>query len=179
MKKTLIVSMMIFLVSAVLSACATSRVVVHSRDVRWISDVPFYPQEDYRCGPAALASVLSYWQRGVDPSRISREIFSSSARGTLTIDMVMYAQKMGFRAEDVRGTLTALRHAIDSGTPAIVLVDYGVSLFQANHFMVVTGYTDDGLIVHSGRNRDAFIPHEKFLSAWEKAGFWMLLIRKP
>lgn len=179
MKKRLSLSIIIFLVSVTLSACATSRIVVHTGDVRWISDVPFYPQEDYRCGPAAMASVLNFWHREVDPAEVSRNIFSTSARGTLTIDMVVYAQKMGFRAEHMRGTLPSLRHAIDSGTPAIVLVDYGVSLFQANHFMVVTGYTEDGVIVHSGRNRDAFIPYEKFLSVWQRADNWMLLIRKP
>jgi predicted double-glycine peptidase len=144
-----------------------------------IPDVPFYPQQEYQCGPAALTSVLTYWGAHADPDEIGREIFSPSARGTLTIDMMLYAKKMGFHAEQVKGSLEALRHSVDSGYPLIVMVDYGFSVLQVNHFMVVIGYDNNGVIVHSGKSPNKFIPQEDFLSTWRKTDYWTLLIKKP
>jgi ABC-type bacteriocin/lantibiotic exporter with double-glycine peptidase domain len=144
-----------------------------------IEYVPFYPQEDYQCGPASLASVLAYWDSNADPDEIAREIFSKSARGTLTIDMILYAQRKGFHAVQVKGSIESLRNSIDSRFPLIVLVDYGISVFQRNHFMVITGYTNDGVIVHSGKSRNKFLPEKTFLAAWKKTDYWALLIKKP
>jgi ABC-type bacteriocin/lantibiotic exporter with double-glycine peptidase domain len=144
-----------------------------------IPDVPFYPQEEYQCGPASLASVLNYWKSASDPEEIAREIFSTSARGTLTIDMMLYAKKKGLDAEQFKGSMEALRHSVDSGYPLLVLVDYGVSVLQVNHFMVVIGYAKDGVIVHSGKSPNKFLREKAFLSAWEKTNYWMLLIKKP
>jgi len=42
-----------------------------------------------------------------------------------------------------------LKKNIDSGYPLIVLVDYGFWAFHSNHFMVVVGYNEDGVIVNS------------------------------
>ena len=144
-----------------------------------IDNVSFYPQEDYQCGPASLASVMTFWNDDVTPQEIAQEIFSRSVRGTLTIDMMLYAQKRGLYAEQFRGTIKDLRNFVDSGIPLIVLVDYGFSVLQMNHFMVVTGYTDDGIIVHSGQSQNKYIREEDFLPAWKKTDYWTLLIKKP
>jgi ABC-type bacteriocin/lantibiotic exporter with double-glycine peptidase domain len=162
-----------------LSACATAHHTSQQKDVYMIPDVPFYPQEEYQCGPASLASVLGYWGAGADQDDIAREIFSRSARGTLTIDMILYAKRKGFHAEQFKGSMEKLRGSLDAGYPLIVLVDYGVSVIQINHFMVVTGYTNDGVIVHSGKTPNKFLHEKDFLSSWKKTGYWTLLIRRP
>lgn len=159
-------------------ACVTSPYAPQAGDGRVIHDVPFYPQEEFQCGPAALASVLTYWNVRADPDEIGREIFSKAARGTLTIDMVLYAQRKGLHAEQLKGDMELLKRAIDSEQPPIVLVDYGISVFQRNHFMVVTGYSRDGVIVHSGGSPNKFLSLKSFLGAWERTGYWTLLIKR-
>ncbi len=148
-----------------------------SRGNHTIEKIPFFPQEDYQCGPASLAMVLNYWGAYVTPDDIAREIFSESARGTLTIDMVLYAQGKGLSASQYKGGAEDLKKNIDSGYPVIVLVDYGFSIYQKNHFMVVKGYNEHGVIVNSGRNMDKFIPEKDFLKIWRRADFWTLLIK--
>jgi predicted double-glycine peptidase len=157
----------------------TAQQIPQTHDMHVISDVPFFPQEDYQCGPASLASVLTYWGIHNAPDEIGREIFSKSARGTLTIDMMLYTQKKGLYVEQFKGTMEALRNSVDSGNPLIVLVDYGISVFQKNHFMVVTGYNDHGVIVHSGQSQNKFLPEKDFMAAWKKTAYWTLLIKKP
>ncbi|BCB96718.1 peptidase C39 [Dissulfurispira thermophila] len=143
-----------------------------------INAVPFYPQEDYQCGPASLAGVLNYWGISVAPDDVARDIYSASARGTLNIDMVLYASKIGLYALQYIGNWDDLKKNINNGYPMIVLVDYGFSVYQANHFMVVVGYNDKGVIVNSGKTEHMFIDKEKFLKIWKRTNYWTLLIKQ-
>ncbi|MCL4537857.1 MAG: peptidase C39 family protein, partial [Nitrospirae bacterium] len=136
------------------------------------------PQEDYQCGPASLAGVLNYWGITVSPDDVAKDIYSESARGTLNMDMVIYANKKGLYALQYIGGWDDLKKKINNKYPLIVLVDYGFSVYQANHFMVVVGYNDDGVVVNSGKTEHMFIDKEKFLKAWKRTNFWTLLIKK-
>jgi ABC-type bacteriocin/lantibiotic exporter with double-glycine peptidase domain len=141
-----------------------------------IDNVPFYPQEAYQCGPASLAAVLNF--RGVDitPEDIAAEIFSREAKGTLGIDMVLYAQRKGLGAAQYAGGPDDLKRNIAEGNPVIILVDYGFWVYEKAHFMVVRGYNEDGFFVDSGKEHLKFISHDELTGIWEKAKFWTLLI---
>ncbi len=173
----------IFLLSLLLPIFISSCTFLHeipsskNAQMRIIEHVPFFAQEDYQCGPSALAGVLNYWGVKVTPDEISKEIFSKAARGTLNIDMLLYSQKRGFNAVQYDGSLSDLKKNIDSGFPLIVMVDLGISFFKANHFMVVTGYNEEGVIVNSGREKDKFFYEKDFLKAWGKTDYWTLLIK--
>jgi ABC-type bacteriocin/lantibiotic exporter with double-glycine peptidase domain len=58
------------------------------------------------------------------------------------------------------------------------MVDYGFSLWQMNHFMVVVGYNNDGVIVNSGKKEHEFISNDAFLGNWKRTDFWTLLVKK-
>jgi predicted double-glycine peptidase len=171
--KNYILSAIIFFT---LFSCSTVSVQFDSKPVM-INNVPFHPQEDYQCGPASIAGVMNYWHVKVTPEDIAKDIYSTSARGTLTIDMALYAQKKGLFSLHYRGTWEDLKAKIQEGYPLIVLVDYGFSVYQANHFMVVVGYNDEGVVVNSGKTEKMFMDKERFLRAWEKANFWTLWIK--
>jgi ABC-type bacteriocin/lantibiotic exporter with double-glycine peptidase domain len=160
-----------------LSVCASAPPAVHNGDVI-IGNVPFHPQEDHQCGPASLAGVLNYQGLVISPQEIAHDLFSKSAGGTLTIDMALYPQRKGFFALSYSGSLMDLRGKIDSGYPLIVLVDYGFSVWQVNHFMVVVGYNNDGVIVNSGKKEHEFIENNAFLRACRRTDFWTLLVKK-
>lgn len=158
-------------------SCSTVSVQFDSNSIL-INKVPFYPQNDYQCGPSSLAGVLNYWGKGVTPDDVAKDIYSASALGTLNIDMVIYANKTGLYALQYAGNWDDLKKNINNGYPLIVLVDYGFSVYQANHFMVVVGYNDNGVIVNSGKAERIFIDKEKFLKVWKKTNYWTLLIKQ-
>ena len=163
------------------TACAASQRVLH--DVTMLPNVPFFKQEDFQCGPSALASVLNYWyqqkreSRSVAPDEIISHLYSPSARGVLGIDLLLYAKGLGFDSRQYRGSLDDIHKNIDRGVPLIVLVDHGFSVFQMNHFVVVTGYTSDGIVVHSGRERNTYISQQRLKRIWKKTEFWTLAIK--
>jgi ABC-type bacteriocin/lantibiotic exporter with double-glycine peptidase domain len=160
-----------------LTACATAGPRAHEGE-KVIAGVPFYPQKDYQCGPASLAGVLNYLGLGTTPEKIAQDIFSKSAGGTLTIDMVLYAQEKGFFTMDYSGSIKDLREKIDAGFPVVVMVDNGFWVWQKNHFMVVVGYSDGGVVANSGGNERQFISNGRFQDIWRRTGFWSLLIKK-
>ena len=69
-----------------------------------------------------------------------------------------------------------LKKLIDSGYPVIVLVDNGFALYQVNHFMVVIGFDEHGVIVNSGKDQGQRLSWRDFEKAWGKTHFWTLFI---
>ncbi len=161
-----------------LLSCAAVNTVPESAQSRIIPDVPFYAQEAYQCGPASLAGVMNYWNAGITPDEIAKEIYSKPAGGTLDLDMVIYPQRKGMLAEQYSGGMDSLRKNIDAGYPLVVLVDYGFWVLQSNHFMVIIGYNERGVIANSGKERAVFIAEKDFLKTWERTKFWTLLIKR-
>lgn len=158
------------------SSCAgTNSSSIHN-NYHIIDQVSFYSQEAYQCGPASIAGVLNYWDIHVSAEEIATDIYSKSAKGTLDVDMVLYARKKGLKGRQYSGSMEDIRLNIDSGYPIIVLVDYGFWICQRNHFMVIVGYDKDGIIANTGRDRLKFISNKNFMNSWEKTDFWTLII---
>ena len=168
----------LLLLIAFLTSCAAVPSVRESGPSRSIEDVPFYPQEMYQCGPASLAGVLNSWGVSVSPEEIADEVYSRSAKGTLNVDLVFYAERLGLKASHYRGSIEDLRKKIDSGFPLVVMVDYGFWVYEQNHFMTVLGYDGTGVVVHSGKERGKHVPLGSFLKSWKRTGYWTLLVTK-
>jgi predicted double-glycine peptidase len=178
----------LFCLAAVLGcllvACApTSHRTAIPQNAIIIHGVPFFQQEEYQCGPAALATVINFWYvKGNTGRRLSLEeavarTYSPSARGVLGIDLEMHAKKLGFEAAGKAAGIDDLRRAILDGMPVIILVDYGFSIYQRNHFMVVTGFGPDFVIVNSGRRENEVVLNEDLGKIWKKTGYWSLIIK--
>ena len=164
------------LIPILLFACAGVSKNRESGPIRIIESVPFYPQESFQCGPASLAGVLNYWGFSISPAEIAAEIYSPSARGTWDVDMVLFAEKKGLKASQYQGSWEDLKRNIDSNQPLVVLIDDGFWVYQKDHYMVVVGYAEGGVIGNSGKERHQFIPLNRFLRSWERTNFWSLRI---
>lgn len=177
MKKNRTAYLILTIMLCAIASCSTTSVAKHSESVI-IANVPFYPQERYQCGPASLAGVMNFWHAGITPEQIAKDIYSSTARGTLTIDLLLYAQKHGFDSLQYEGGWDDLTARIKAGYPLVVLVDYGLFVLQVNHFMVVLGFNDDGVVANSGTTEREFINKDTFLRSWERTNYWTLLIKQ-
>ena len=142
-----------------------------------VQNVPFYPQLAFQCGPACLAGVLTFYGQDVTPDEVADAIFRKNIRGTVTIDMVLYARHKGFSARWYSGSVDDIRRSVNEGVPLIVMVDLGFANIDNNHYMVVVGYNPDGVIVNSAKAREKLITWNHFLSRWDRTGRWTLRIR--
>jgi hypothetical protein len=145
-----------------------------------IASVPFFPQTENQCGPAAMASVLSQSGVAVTPERLSDQIYLPARQGSLQIEMLAAPRRWG-RV----GYLLAPRYAdvlreVAAGNPVVVLQDVG-EFFTQWHYAVLTGYDYEpgDLYLHSGTSRRLVMPFTAFERSWMKSGYWAMVVTPP
>lgn len=145
----------------------------------FINDVPFFAQDELMCGPAALASVLNYYGREKGLEEVSLAVYHPGLKGSLSMDLLIYAKEQGFEALFYRGGLEDLKERLRQKTPVIVFINLGYEFYPVGHYMVVLGYNDEMEVVvaHSGTSRARVISYRAFLDDWEKTGFSTLVVR--
>lgn len=148
-----------------------------------IANVPFFPNDDYQCGPAALASLLKFWGAETPLETLRKEIYLDRIKGTLPMDLVQAARKRGLDAQMISGSLQQVQEDVLRDHPVIAFLNLGFRSLPKGHFVVVTGIDDarKGLYVHSGKKRDEFISYKRFLKNWDKTERTAILItgKKP
>jgi ABC-type bacteriocin/lantibiotic exporter with double-glycine peptidase domain len=143
-----------------------------------ITSVPFIPQEDYQCGPAALAMVLRYYGAALGQEEIARALYLASARGTLNLELEFYARRRGFEARAFAGTLEQAKDELRRGRPLIVFQDVGAPGYTIPHFAVLLGYDDRAAVVvlHSGPRPYRVVSYDDFGRTWARRRAWTLLV---
>jgi len=141
-----------------------------------IDGVPFFKQDREKCGPASLASVLSYYGVSIQPDVISESTYNPKLKGSLITDLENYARRMGFVTESGQGDLESLKKFIDNKKPVITLVDLGLWIVARPHYLVLFGYNTEGFIMHDGENPAQLCPYPEFFRIWEKMGRTYLLV---
>ncbi|WP_147822437.1 C39 family peptidase [Salidesulfovibrio onnuriiensis] len=163
-----------------LAGCAAAKPTVQAPTgigSNMVANVPFHPQEDHQCGPSSLAMVLNHAGDNVTPEEIAQSIFRKNIRGTVSLDMALYPRNRGFNSRFGKGDPQGLVQAVDANKPAVVMVNQGFAMARKLHYMVVTGYTPDFVVVNSGRERNKRIAWDEFLTQWRDTGFWMLTVQ--
>jgi ABC-type bacteriocin/lantibiotic exporter with double-glycine peptidase domain len=141
-----------------------------------IEGVPFIKQDSQFCGPAALASVLSYYGAPVDQKIIGSRVYSEKLQGALLTDLEIYARNAGFETRSGRGTEEELKAEIARRRPVIVLVDQGFWVVSRTHYLVVFGYDDEGFTAHDGFSASKRYRYDEFREIWGKMGNAYLLV---
>ncbi|HEV8661948.1 MAG TPA: C39 family peptidase [Candidatus Methylomirabilis sp.] len=146
-----------------------------------ILPVPFFPQEEYQCGPAAVASILAYWGISAEPAAIAEAIYLPRLKGTLSLDLLLYAEQRGLRAVLLPQSADALKAALRAGRPIIALLNVGSRLIPTWHYVVVVGYADGprAFLAHDGRHRERVFSYDDFAWRWQASGQWALLVEPP
>ena len=146
----------------------------------YIIGVPFFTGDEAMCGPASLASVLSYYGVETTPEEIASEYFSASAGGVFPVDLELFAQGKGLYAKSYPGSIENLREEILKDHPLIIFQNLAFEPVPLRHFAVVVGfYREDEkewIILYSGETKDLLMPAKKFLVTWQRTGSWTLLV---
>jgi hypothetical protein len=144
-----------------------------------LTEVPFFPQEEYQCGPAALATALAASGIKVTPEALVPEVYLPDRKGSLQIEMLAAARRHGLVSYQLAPRFEDLLREVASGNPVIVLQNLGIS--DGWHYAVAVGY-DYGsgeLILRSGtteRQLMAFTVHEM---VWKRSNYWAMVALPP
>lgn len=145
-----------------------------------VENVPFYAQDEYECGPAAMAMVLTYNGLDLTPDDLVDEVYTPERKGSLQPDMITAARRHGFVGYEIKGP-DALSAELAAGRPVIVLQNLGLSWYPVWHYAVVLGldHTTDEVILHSGETANKRTPYRVFENTWGSSDFWGLLVVPP
>ena len=145
-----------------------------------IASVPFFPQDEYQCGPAALAMVLAWSGLAVEPADLTEKVYTASLKGSLQPAMIAGARRSGRLAYVISGTESLIRE-IAAGHPVIVLQNLGLSWIPVWHYAVAVGYDTprDEVMLHSGLNARQRLSMPVFQNTWARVGDWGLLVLNP
>lgn len=143
-----------------------------------IRGVPLVEQAAHWCGPSSLAAVLQYHGETVSPGDIADEIYLPDYRGSLNVDLLLYARRRDFDAWAGEGSDDVLRRAIAQNRPVICMVRRGNALARRNHFVVVSGYDSArGVwVVDSGAGKLETQSEAAFEAEWSECDRWALVV---
>ena len=131
-----------------------------------LTNTPFFPQEEYQCGPAALATALMAADIQVTPDQLTSQVYIPSRQGSLQIEMLAAARRHGALAVVIPAQLEAVLQEVAAGNVVVVMQNLGLSWAPSWHYAVVVGYDLNRELVwlRSG----TFPRFEMTLSAFER-----------
>ncbi|MFZ3159744.1 MAG: PA2778 family cysteine peptidase, partial [Rhodoferax sp.] len=130
-----------------ISGCATPQVA--TLDASWPQDiparveltqVPFFPQEAFECGPAALAMVAHAAGVRVSPETLVDQVYLPGRQGSLQPEMLAAARRQGLLAYPLKPRIEAVLREVAAGKPVLVFQNLAFSIYPVWHYAVVMGF---------------------------------------
>ncbi len=147
-----------------------------------LRDVPFFPQTEYQCGPAALATVLAASGAAVTPEPLVKQVYLPARQGSLQIEMLAAPRTYGRVSYPLAPRYGDMLREVAAGNPVVVLQEIG--LFPGVpewHYAVVNGfdYASGTLFLRSGTEPRQQMPFTYFERTWMKSGYWAMVVTPP
>ena len=145
-----------------------------------IASVPFFPQTENQCGPAAMATVLSHTGVAVTPEPLERQIYLPARQGSLQVEMLAAPRRWGRVGYLLPPRYADVLREIAAGNPVVLLQDVG-EFFTQWHYAVLTGfdYERGDLYLRSGTQPRQVMPFTAFERSWIKSGYWAMVVTAP
>jgi peptidase C39-like protein len=146
-----------------------------------IADVPFFPQEKYECGPAALATVLAHAGADVDADSLVGEVYVEGLRGSLQAELLAATRRNGLIPYVLPASPDALFDELEERRPVLILQNLGIERVPVWHYAVAVGFdpADERVILRSGIEERRLEKTSRFLRSWQRGGYWGFVAVEP
>lgn len=172
-------------VCALLAGCATPQVAL--LDQHWptavpvrmeLSTTPFFPQEEYECGPAALATVLQSAGLPVQPDALVEQVYLPGRKGSLQVEMLAASRRYGLPAYPLQKQLGAVLEEVAAGHPVLVFQNLSLPIYPVWHYAVVIGFDRERnvLVLRSGRTQRLEMSLFAFERTWARGSYWAMVV---
>jgi len=146
-----------------------------------LDSVPFFPQKDYQCGPASLATAMSFGGIAVAPDDLVSMVYLPQRGGSLQVEMLAAARRYGLVTWQLGPRFDDLLREVQAGTPVIVMQDYGLWPLPYWHYAVVVGFDRDSgkAVLRSGEKRRLEMPFAVLEYTWKSSAYWAIVAVPP
>jgi hypothetical protein len=168
-----------------LSGCASIPDAVRELDAGAgtieLEDAPFFPQQRYQCGPAALTTVLTMSGAGVSVPAIVDKVYLPEKTGSLQVELMAATRTSGRLPYVIDGTLSAVWNELAAGRAVVVLQNLGVAAIPRWHYAVVVGIDPQQgeVILRSGTDKRRITSTKTFLRTWRRGDYWAIVVLRP
>jgi hypothetical protein len=145
-----------------------------------LTETPFFPQTEYQCGPAALATVLNAAGVKVTDAELVPQVYLPERKGSLQVEMLAAARRHGMVSYQLAPRFEDLLREIASGTPVVVLQNLGM-FSDGWHYAVAVGYDywSGSLVLRSGTLERDVMPFGVHEIVWLRGGYWAMVVVPP
>ncbi|WP_310679374.1 PA2778 family cysteine peptidase [Hydrogenovibrio sp.] len=146
-----------------------------------LTQVPFYAQTKYQCGPAALATVLQHRDQNVLPDDLVSRVYTPQKQGSLQVDMIGAARQQGLVPYPLEPNMQALLTEVAQGNPVLVMQNLRFGWWPLWHYAVVVGYdlSENEVVLRSGETKRRVTTLGTFERTWQRADYWALVVVEP
>lgn len=146
-----------------------------------LSDTPFFPQERYQCGPAALMTVLTHSGVATTLDSLVEQVYLPGRQGSLQTELIAATRASSRIPYQIDASLSAIVGELQAGRPVLVLQNLGVSWMPRWHYAVVIGVDPitDRVTLRSGTDRHRITNTQTFLRTWGRSEYWALVVLRP
>ena len=147
-----------------------------------LDTVPFFAQEEYQCGPAALAMALNAAGIAATPDALTEEVYIPARKGSLQVEMLASARRHGLLAYELAPELKDVLAEVAAGNAVIVLQNLGLWAFHPYwHYAVVIGYDLEKkqILLHSGTKARRAMAIGLFEFLWIDGRRWAMVALAP
>lgn len=146
-----------------------------------LAATPFFAQERYQCGPAALAMSLRTAGIAATPDALVPQVYVPQREGSLPPEMLAAGRRNGALSMTIPPRLDALLAEIAAGNPVIVLQNLSLPIFPRWHYALAIGYDLDrgDLILRSGITERLTMPLSTFEHTWARGNYWGMVTLPP
>lgn len=180
----------VFFLGAALQGCASLFPQTAQLRSQWPADVPlrveltrapFFPQSEYQCGPAALATALAHLRVPVTADDLVDQVYIPARKGSVQIEMLAAPRRYGMVSYALSPNLADVLREIAAGNPVVVLQNYGAGPIDRWHYATAIGFDTawGTLILRSGERERHRMLLPMFEYTWQRAGNWAMVAVPP
>lgn len=146
-----------------------------------LADIPFFPQEEYQCGPAALATVLVANNVETTAEELIPLVYVPGRQGSFQVELVAAARRFHRLAYVLEPRLEDLLREVEAGHPVLVMQNLGVNWYPQWHFAVAKGFDlqRGEILLNSDVREDYSVSMRTFERTWARADHWAVVVTTP
>lgn len=142
---------------------------------------PFFPQDEYQCGPAALATLLRASGVDIGPQELTPQVFIPDRHGSLQAELIGAARRHERLPYPLATTADKMIAELVEGRPVLVLQNLRTSRWPKWHYAVLIGYDADRnvALLRSGTEQRLEMRWQRFAGTWHRGGRWAMTTLRP
>jgi tetratricopeptide (TPR) repeat protein len=143
-----------------------------------LTAVPFFPQERFQCGPAALATMLVWGGVDITPEELESRVYVPARQGSLQPELLAAARQHRRVPYVLAAQLSDVLREVQAGHPVLVLQNLAYDWYPRWHYAVVVGYDLDRreMILRSGTVERHAMSLQAFEQTWRRGDHWAVVM---